>query len=99
MCKFLSEGQSQNPSNFQTQKTQSSSADQTKRQRQNAARREAQKASKASAEADRLATLAKHKRELERERMAEQFANGGVKGKISGGMKASVDANGKLVWE
>ncbi|KIM74303.1 hypothetical protein PILCRDRAFT_828370 [Piloderma croceum F 1598] len=48
-----------------------------KRQRQNTAKREAQKAAKASAEADRLATLAKHKRELERTKMLEQFASGG----------------------
>jgi hypothetical protein len=33
--------------------------------------------------------------------MAEQFASGGggKGGKTSGGMTASVDANGKLVWE
>jgi hypothetical protein len=48
-----------------------------------------------------LTTLAKHKRELERAKMVEQFASGGGAkgGKTSGGMKASVDANGKLVWE
>lgn len=45
---------------------------QTKKQRQNAAKREAQKAQKADAEAERLATLAKHKRDLERAKMAEQ---------------------------
>ncbi|KIM88394.1 hypothetical protein PILCRDRAFT_814293 [Piloderma croceum F 1598] len=79
----------------------STSSEQTKRQRQNAAKREAQKAAKASAEADRLATLAKHKRELERTKMLEQFASGGggKGGKTSGGMKASVDGNGKLVWD
>ena len=83
------------------QKSSSSSAEQSKRQRQNAAKREAQKVAKASAEADRLATLAKHKRELERAKMVEQFAGGGggKGGKTSGGMTASVDANGKLVWE
>jgi hypothetical protein len=56
-------------------------------ERQNAAKREAQKAAKASAEADRLATLAKHKRELERTKMLEQFASGGggKGGKTSGG--------------
>jgi hypothetical protein len=79
-------------------KSSSSPAEQTKRQRQNATKREAQKAAKASAEADRLETLAKHKRELERAKMMEQFASG-KGGKTSGGMKASVDANGKLVWE
>jgi hypothetical protein len=46
--------------------------------------------------------LAKHKRELERAKMVEQFASGGgggKGGKTSGGMNASVDVNGKLVWE
>lgn len=51
-----------------------------------------------SAEADRLATLAKHKKELERAKMMEQSAKG-KKGDISGGMTASVDGNGKLVWD
>lgn len=85
------------PASRQTQ----SSGEQTKRQRHNANKREAQKVAKAAAEADRLATLAKHKRELERIQMAEQFASGGrgKASKVSGGMKASVDANGKLVWE
>jgi len=69
-----------------------------KKQRQNAQKREAQKAAKAAAEADRLATLAKHKRELERVRMIEQ-AQSNKKGKVSGGMKSVVDENGKLVWE
>ncbi|KAL4261651.1 hypothetical protein AB1N83_009393 [Pleurotus pulmonarius] len=46
----------------------------TKRQRQNASRREAEKAAQAEVEADRLARLAKHKSELERARMKEQFA-------------------------
>jgi hypothetical protein len=49
-----------------------------------------------------MATLAKHKRELERAKMVEQFASGGgggKGGKKSGGMNASVDVNGKLVWE
>ncbi|KDQ11847.1 hypothetical protein BOTBODRAFT_34938 [Botryobasidium botryosum FD-172 SS1] len=71
----------------------------TKKQRQNAARRDAQKAAKADAETERLAALAKHKRELERTRMAEQAKAGGSSAKISGGMKATVDENGKLVWE
>lgn len=69
-----------------------------KKQRQNAQKREAQKAAKAAAEADRLATLAKHKRELERTRMIEQ-AQSNKKGKVSGGMRSVVDENGKLVWE
>lgn len=72
----------------------------TKRQRQNAGKRESQKAAKAEGEAERLATLAKHKRELEQVRMAEQFGAKGAKGKAaSGGMKATVDEGGKLVWE
>jgi hypothetical protein len=69
----------------------------TKRQRQNAARRERQKDVKADEEAQRIAALAKHKRELERVRMAEQLA--APRSKIGGGMKAAVDAGGKLVWE
>ncbi|KZT25213.1 hypothetical protein NEOLEDRAFT_1178628 [Neolentinus lepideus HHB14362 ss-1] len=69
----------------------------TKKQRQNAAKREAQKTAKAQAEAERLALLAKHKRELERQRMAEQAASQGKK--TSGGMTATVDEKGKLVWE
>ncbi|KAL1674651.1 hypothetical protein EV122DRAFT_269197 [Schizophyllum commune] len=70
----------------------------SKRQRQNAKKREAEKEAKAQAEAERLATLAKHKRELEKARMMEQYAKGS-KGKASGGMSATVDENGKLVWE
>lgn len=69
----------------------------TKKQRQHAAKREAEKAAKAEAEAARLATLAQHKRELERTRMAEQ-AKSASKQK-SGGMSAYVDENGKLVWQ
>ena len=65
---------------------------------QNAKKREAEKEAKAQAEAERLATLAKHKRELEKARMMEQYAKGS-KGKASGGMSATVDENGKLVWE
>ena len=65
----------------------------TKKQRQNAAKREAQKAAKVEAEAQRLATLAKHKRELEKERIADQYA------KKDGGPSASVDARGHLVWD
>ncbi|KAF8318680.1 hypothetical protein DL93DRAFT_2095056 [Clavulina sp. PMI_390] len=69
----------------------------TKKQRQNQARRDAEKAAKADAEKERLAKLAKHKRELENERMKAQFAS---KGKaLSGGMKATVDENGSLYWE
>ena len=68
----------------------------TKKQRQHAAKREAEKAAKAAAEAERLATLAKHKRELERTRIAEQAKSSSKN--VSGGMSAYVDENGKLVW-
>ncbi|KAJ3489453.1 hypothetical protein NLJ89_g11529 [Agrocybe chaxingu] len=74
-----------------------------KRQRTNADKRDAQKAAKADAEAERLATLAKHKRELEKVKMAEQEKERErerKKGKaVSGGMKAGVDEKGRLVWE
>lgn len=70
----------------------------TKRQRQNANKRDTQKALKAEDEAARLATLAKHKRALEKERMIEQLGKSGGK-TPSGGMKATVDERGKLVWE
>lgn len=71
----------------------------TKRQRQNARKREEQKAGKADAEAERLAVLAKHKKALEKERMAEQYKTPGSGKAPSGGMKATVDDRGKLVWE
>ncbi|OCH96389.1 hypothetical protein OBBRIDRAFT_787464 [Obba rivulosa] len=67
----------------------------TKKQRQRAAKRDAEKAAKAEADAERLAILAQHKRDLERERMAEQSKSK----KTSGGMSAYVDENGKLVWQ
>ncbi|KAF9465523.1 hypothetical protein BDZ94DRAFT_349434 [Collybia nuda] len=70
----------------------------TKRQRQNANKREAQKALKAEVEVERLSTLARHQRELEKAKMIEQFGKGGGN-KTSGGMKATVDERGKLVWE
>ncbi|KAF8812886.1 hypothetical protein BYT27DRAFT_7182243 [Phlegmacium glaucopus] len=71
----------------------------TKRKRQNAQKRESEKAAKAEAEVQRLAVLAKHKRELESIRALEQYSSKSG-GKLSGGgMKASVDERGKLVWE
>ena len=72
----------------------------TKKQRQHAAKREAEKAAKAEAEQERLATLARHKRELERTRIAEHYASSGSgkNKKVSGGMSASVE-DGKLVWD
>lgn len=68
----------------------------TKKQRQNAAKHEAQKSAKAEAEAERLATLAKHKRELERAKMLEQSSK---TAKVGGGMSASVNEKGHLVWD
>ena len=41
--------------------------------------------------------LAKHKRELEQARIAEQLKSS--KKQTSGGMTAHVDENGKLVWQ
>ncbi|KAF9219992.1 hypothetical protein BS17DRAFT_788400 [Gyrodon lividus] len=70
----------------------------TKKQRQNAKKRESAKASKADAEATRLAGLAKHKRELERLRIIELSRQGGGK-RASGGMQATVDDRGRLVWD
>jgi hypothetical protein len=61
-------------------------------------KREKEKVAKADAEAERLATLSKHKREVERARMLEQAGKSGGK-TPSGGMKATVDERGKLVWE
>lgn len=73
---------------------------QTKKQRQNAAKREAAKASKAETEAERQARLQAHKRALEKERIAEQYAKPAPgKGKESGGMTASVNEKGSLVWD
>jgi len=72
----------------------------TKKQRQNANKREVQKAAKAEGEAQRQALLAKHNRDLERAKMAQQYSGKGSGGKTtSGGMSASVDEHGKLVWQ
>lgn len=68
----------------------------TKRKRQNIARQEAQKADKQAAEAERLAKLARHKREMEKVKIDEQWKHSGKK---SGGMAASVDEKGGLVWD
>ena len=73
---------------------------QSKKQRQNAAKREASKAAKVETEAERLAKLQAHKRALERERIAEQYAKPAPgKGKAGGGMTASVNEKGSLVWD
>ena len=55
--------------------SQTLSTEQTKKQRQNAARKEAEKAAKAAAEKQRLETLAKHKRDLERIRYVFSLAS------------------------
>jgi len=70
----------------------------TKKQRQNARKRELAKATKAESEAARLQGLARHQGELERLRIMEQSRQGGGK-QPSGGMQATVDEHGKLVWE
>jgi len=79
--------------------TQKASETMTKRQRQNAQKRENEKIAKAEAEAQRLSVLSKHKQELERTRMVEQYGGKSGGKSPSGGMKASVDERGKLVWE
>ncbi|CAE6468971.1 unnamed protein product [Rhizoctonia solani] len=72
----------------------------TKKQRQNAAKRDATKSAKAEAEEDRVAKLQAHKRALERERIAQAYAKpASGKGKASGGMTASVNEKGSLVWD
>lgn len=71
----------------------------TKKQRQNAKKREMVKAAKAETEATRLEGLAKHKRELERERIIELSRSGGGGKRLGSGMQATVDDKGKLVWE
>ena len=76
----------------QTDSQPESGSEMTKKQRQNAAKREAQKAAKAEAEAQRVATLSKHKRELEKAKIAEQYSKKG------GGSSASID-KGHLVWD
>lgn len=71
----------------------------TKKQRQNAQKRDRQKAAKAAAETQRLATLAGHKREAEKARMEDLFGKASDTKRPSGGMKATVDERGKLIWE
>lgn len=72
----------------------------TKKQRQNAAKRDATKAAKADAEEERLSKLQAHKRELERERIAQAYSKPPAgKSKASGGMTASVNEKGNLVWD
>ncbi|KAG1841222.1 hypothetical protein DFJ58DRAFT_666642 [Suillus subalutaceus] len=70
----------------------------TKKQRQNAKRNQMVKDAKADAETERLAKLAEHRRALEREKIIDQSRRGGGK-QTSGGMQATVDSRGKLVWD
>lgn len=86
------------PAGTQTSQPTSAPETLTKKQRQNAAKREAQKAAKADAEAERLAALAKHKREVERAKIAEQLNSSKGK-KASGGMASYVNEKGQLVWD
>jgi len=60
------------PSSSAPQMAQKAPEALNKKQRQNANKREAQKLGKAEAEAERQATLAKHRRELEKAKMNEQ---------------------------
>ncbi|KZT43206.1 hypothetical protein SISSUDRAFT_1030052 [Sistotremastrum suecicum HHB10207 ss-3] len=69
----------------------------TKKQRQNQAKREVEKEAKAAAEKERLERLAAHRRELEKVKIAEQYKS--KPKQKGGGMTASVDESGKLVWE
>jgi hypothetical protein len=77
----------------QTDSQPQSGSEMTKKQRQNAAKREAQKVAKVEAEEQRQATLAKHKRDLEKTKIAEQYSKKG------GGSSASVNDKGHLVWD
>ncbi|KAJ7864494.1 hypothetical protein B0H14DRAFT_3862579 [Mycena olivaceomarginata] len=65
--------------------------------KKNAKRKEAEKAAKAEADAVQAAALAAHRRAGEAERMRAQASSGNPK--VGGGMKASVDAGGRLVWD
>jgi hypothetical protein len=93
-----SERQASSSTNAQVSKS-STPEPKSKQQRQNAQKREAQKAAKAAAEEERLAALARHRKGLERERMAEQAKKSGGGKTLSGGMKATVNERGSLVWE
>jgi hypothetical protein len=70
----------------------------TKKQRQNAKKHQMLKDAKAEAETERLAKLAERRRALEREKIIDQSRRGGGK-QTSGGMQATVDSRGKLVWD
>ena len=94
-----------NPSSVMASSTDSLSRSEqdgqtSKKKRQNAEKREAAKTEQELTERDRLERLAKHKTELEKDRIAEQYASkGDGKKAVSGGMQATVGEGGKLVWE
>ncbi|WVO20557.1 uncharacterized protein IAS62_001854 [Cryptococcus decagattii] len=67
----------------------------TKGQKKNAKKSEAKKAQRHADEIDRLQRLAKHKKDLERERINELYS--GREKRLGG--KATVTSNGKLVWD
>ncbi|GFZ42712.1 hypothetical protein JCM24511_00429 [Saitozyma sp. JCM 24511] len=75
----------------------------SKIQRKNAKRAEAKRESKAAEEAERQRRLAMHRRDLERERINDLYAkksSGAARSKgLGGGSKATLDTNGKLIWE
>ncbi|OCF34687.1 hypothetical protein I317_03762 [Kwoniella heveanensis CBS 569] len=82
--------------------------DATRIQKKNAKKAEAKKAARAAEEADRQRRLQMHKKDLERERINELYASkqsNPARGKALGGSgsapssKATVTANGKLVWD
>ena len=74
----------------------SGSESQSKNAKKNAKRKDAAKAVKAANDVAQQEALAKHKKDQEAARIAEQFK---TKSKQSGGMSASVNDKGQLVWE
>lgn len=86
------------PSTTPSQLAQQAPETLTKKQRQNAKRNQMLKEAKAEAEAERQAKLAERRRALEREEIINQSRRGGGK-QTSGGMQATVDSRGKLVWD
>ncbi|KAH7929057.1 hypothetical protein BV22DRAFT_1029876 [Leucogyrophana mollusca] len=71
----------------------------TKRQRQNANKRAAEKAAKAETDALQQARFSQHKRELERAKILEQVSKKGGRKTPGGGMQASVDTQGHMVFD
>lgn len=72
----------------------------TKKQRQRAAKREEEKATKVALESQRQERLAQHKRGLESARIAELYNRKGPSPRsVSGDMIASVNSDGKMIWD